>query len=119
MKRALVFMAMALGAPLASHAQEQLPLQPRADTAQFREFRQESEAFNRLDPFAHAFRAGRYNGYWIGVLDTLQGKTVCLRECPCEVEKRIGRYLADHPEAQEQPVVTWLVPLLETAYPCR
>lgn len=53
------------------------------------------------------------------MLDTLQGKTVCLRVCPCEVDKLIGQYLADHPETQDQPVVEWLVPLLESAYPCR
>jgi hypothetical protein len=94
-------------------------MQARADTAQFREFRQESEAFNQQDPFAHAYRAGRYNGYWIGVLDVLQGKTVCLRVCPCEVDKRIGQYLVEHPDVADQPVVDWLVPLLETAYPCR
>jgi len=93
-------------------------LQPRAGTAQFRDFRQESRAFDQQDPFAHAYRAGRYNGYWIGVLDVLQGKTVCLRVCPCEVDQRIGQYLADHPEVQDEPVVEWLVPLLEASFPC-
>lgn len=111
-----ILMMMLLGVTPLSLAQT---MQARADTAQFREFRQESEAFNQQDPFAHAYRAGRYNGYWIGVLDVLQGKTVCLRVCPCEVDKRIGQYLVEHPDVADQPVVDWLVPLLEAAYPCR
>lgn len=110
-------LALALLAPaLLVQAQEPLP---RADTAQLRQFRGEAEAFNRQDPFANAYRAGRYNGYWQGVLDALQGRTVCFRACPCEIDKLIGTYLSDHPEAADQPVVDWLVPLLEASYPCK
>ena len=94
-------------------------LNPRSDTTQFLEFRRESEAFNNQDPLANAYRAGRYNGYWIGVLDTLQGKTVCFRECSCEIDKKISQFLSDHPEATGKPVVEWLVPMLESAYPCK
>lgn len=94
-------------------------LTPRSETSQFREFRGEAEAFNRQDPFANAYRAGRYNGYWIGVLDVLQGRTVCFRGCTCEIDALVGRYLLDHPEVSDKAVVDWLVPLLETAYPCK
>lgn len=95
------------------------PLAPRSETAKLREFRVESEAFGRQDPFANAYRAGRYNGYWMGVLDTLQGKTVCFRECSCEIDNLIGKYLAAHPADSSTPVVEWLVPLLEATYPCQ
>lgn len=102
--------------PVSSHAQA---LPSSTDTAQLREFRRESEAFNRQDPYANAYRAGRYNGYFLGVLDTLQGKSICFRGCTCEIDKRIEQYLADHPEVADKPVVAWLVPLLEASYPCK
>jgi hypothetical protein len=95
------------------------PLTPGRDGRQLQEFRAESEAFNRQDPFANAFRAGHYNGYLAGMLDALQGRNVCFRECTCEIDALVGRYLTDHPEARERPVAEWLVPLLEARYPCR
>ena len=95
------------------------PLTPGRDGRQLQEFRAESEAFNRQDPFANAFRAGHYNGYLAGMLDALQGRNVCFRECTCEIDTLVGRYLTDHPEARERPVAEWLVPLLEARYPCR
>ncbi len=95
------------------------PLTPGRDGRQLEEFRAESEAFNRQDPFANAFRAGHYNGYLAGMLDALQGRSVCFRECTCELDALVGRYLTDHPEARERPVAEWLVPLLEARYPCR
>ncbi|MBI5790686.1 MAG: hypothetical protein HZA63_04335 [Rhodocyclales bacterium] len=94
-------------------------LTPGREGRQLQEFRQESEAFNRQDPFANAFRAGHYNGYLAGMLDALQGHSVCFRECTCELDTLVGRYLTDHPEARERPVAEWLVPLLEARYPCR
>lgn len=100
----------------AGHAQG---LPSSTDTAQLREFRHESEAFNRQDPYANAYRAGRYNGYLLGVLDALQGKSVCFRGCTCEIDKRVEQYLADHPEVADKAVVEWLVPLLEASYPCK
>ena len=95
------------------------PLTPGRDGRQLQEFRTESEAFNRQDPFANAFRAGHYNGYLAGILDALQGRSVCFRECSCELDTLVGRYLEDHPAARERPVAEWLVPLLETRYPGR
>lgn len=95
------------------------PLTPGRDGRQLEEFRAESESFNRQDPFANAFRAGHYNGYLAGMLDALQGRSVCFRECTCELDTLVGRYLADHPAARERPVAEWLVPLLEARYPCR
>ena len=94
-------------------------LTPGRDGRQLQEFRAESEAFNRQDPFANAFRAGHYNGYLAGILDALQGRSVCFRECTCELDTLVGRHLADHPAARERPVAEWLVPLLEARYPCR
>lgn len=89
------------------------------DTRQLQSFRQESESFNRQDPMANAFRAGHYNGYLAGILDTLQGRSVCFRECTCELDRLVERHLAEHPDAGDRPVVEWLVPLLEARYPCR
>lgn len=96
-----------------------LPVFAQRDTQQLRDFRNESEAFNRGDPFANAFRAGHYSGYVAGVLDTLQGRSVCFKECVCEIDKLVGRYLEDHPKLQERPAIEWLVPLLESRYPCK
>lgn len=86
---------------------------------QFKGFRQEAEAFNRQDPFANAYRAGHYNGYLAGVLDTLQGRSVCFRECVCELDKLVEQHLADHPEILDRPVIEWLVPLMEKKFPCK
>lgn len=89
------------------------------DTGRLVDFRLEAEAHNGQDPFANLYRAGYYNGYLAGVLDSLQGKRICFRECVCELDKLVARHLADHPEAGDRPVVEWLVPLLEARYPCR
>lgn len=108
--------AVAMLAPLAAVAQTPPVL---LDGARLERFRTEAEAFNRSDPMANAYRAGHYNGYLAGVLDTLQGRSVCFRECVCELDKLVGAHLAANPQAHERPVVEWLVPLLEARYPCR
>ena len=56
-----------------------LPVSAQRDGRQLKDFRAESEAFNRQDPFANAYRAGHYNGYLAGMLDALQGRSVCFR----------------------------------------
>lgn len=89
------------------------------DTQKLRSFRAEAEAFNRQDPFANAYRAGHYNGYLAGIVDALQGQRICFRDCPCEIDKLVDRHLAEHPEMQDTPVASWLLPLLESRYPCR
>lgn len=89
------------------------------DTAKLRTFRAEADAFNRQDPFANAYRAGHYNGYLAGVIDALQGKSLCFRDCVCEIDKLVDKHLADHPEMQDTPVTSWLLPLLEQRYPCK
>lgn len=86
---------------------------------QLQQFRQEAEAFNRQDPFANAYRAGHYNGYLAGVLDALQGRSVCFKECICEIDKLVERQLADHPELRDRPVTEWLLPLMEKKFPCK
>lgn len=96
-----------------------LPVAAQMDSGQLKQFRQEAEAFNRQDPFANAYRAGRYNGYLAGVLDTLQGRSVCFRECICELDRLVEQHLADHPEMAERPVIEWLAPLMETRFPCK
>jgi hypothetical protein len=94
------------------------PAIPILGSQQFMEFRQESEDFNRQDPFANAYRAGYYNGYLLGVLDALQGRSVCFRECPCALNTMVGQYLTNHPGMEDRPVTEWLAPLLEEKYPC-
>jgi hypothetical protein len=96
-----------------------LPVAAEVGSEQLKQFRQEAEAFNRQDPFANAYRAGHYNGYLAGVLDTLQGRSVCFRECICELDKIVERHLADHPETNDRPVIEWLVPLMEARFPCK
>jgi hypothetical protein len=111
---AFVLATLCFAVPSAS-AQPAIPL---FGSQQFNEFRQESEDFNRQDPFANAYRAGHYNGYLLGVLDALQGRSVCFRECPCELNTLVGQYFASHPNMEDRPVTEWLVPLLEEKYPC-
>jgi hypothetical protein len=94
------------------------PLAAQTSSRQLHEFAVEAEAFNRNDPYANVFRAGYYNGFLSGTLDTLQGRTVCFKACPCELEKLVRQHLDDHPEVFEQPASRWLVPLLEATYPC-
>lgn len=89
------------------------------DTGRLIDFRSEAEAHNAQDPLANLYRAGYYNGYLAGVLDSLQGQRICFRDCVCELDKLVARHLADRPEAAARPVVEWLVPLLEERYPCR
>ena len=96
-----------------------LPAAAQTGSEKLRQFRQEAEAFNRQDPFANAYRAGHYNGYLAGVLDALQGRSVCFRECVCELDKMVEQHLADHPKMDDRPVVEWLVPLLESRFPCK
>lgn len=108
----------AIAAALAcAHACAQALVAPR-DTAQLQGFRVEAEAYNRQDLLANAYRAGHYNGYLAGILDSLQGRSVCFRDCVCELDKLVGRYLSEHPDAGDRPVVEWLVPLLQATYPC-
>ncbi len=97
------------------------PAEPASalDTARLVDFRLEAEAHNGQDPLANLYRAGYYNGYLAGVLDSLQGKRICFRECICELDKLVAQHLTDHPEAGDRPAVDWLVPLLEARYPCR
>lgn len=95
------------------------PLAAQTSSRQLREFGGEAEAFNRNDPFANSFRAGYYSGYLNGVLDTLQGRSVCFNECRCELDKLVAAYLLDHPEIAERPVAGWLPSLLEKHYPCK
>ena len=96
-----------------------LPAAAQMGSEQLKQFRQEAEAFNRQDPFANAYRAGHYNGYLAGILDTLQGRGVCFRECICEIDKLVERHLADQPEMNNRPVTEWLVPLMEKTFPCK
>lgn len=96
-----------------------LPAVAQVGSAQLGEFREEAEAFNQQDPFANAYRAGHYNGYLAGVLDALQGRSVCFRECVCELDKLVGRHLAEHTELRDRPAIEWLAPLLAARYPCK
>ncbi len=96
-----------------------LPAEAQMGGEQLKQFRQDAEAFNRQDPFANAYRAGHYNGYLAGVLDSLQGRSFCFKECICEIDKLVERQLADHPESAGRPVVEWLLPLLEQKFPCK
>jgi len=96
-----------------------LPVAAQMGSQQFKGFRQEAEAFNRQYPFANAYRAGHYNGYLAGVLDALQGRNVCFRECICELDKTVEQHLANHPEILDRPVIDWLVPLMEEKFPCK
>jgi hypothetical protein len=111
-------LAAAIIAALAcAQARAQALVAPR-DSRQLQSFRAEAEAFNRQDPFANAYRAGHYNGYIAGILDGLQGRSVCFRDCVCEIDKLVDRHLAEHPAAGDRPVVDWLIPLLQAKYPC-
>lgn len=97
-----------------------LPASAQMDTAQFKRFRQEAAAFNRTEPSANAYRAGRHNGYLVGVMETLRSRgRVCFDDCVCEIDKMVDQHLAEHPEPDDRPVIDWLVPLMEERFPCK
>lgn len=96
------------------------PVAAQMDTEQFRRFRKDAESFDRKDPTANAYRAGRYNGYLAGVLDTLrESRRVCFQDCMCEIDKLVDKHLADHPELTDRPAIEWLAPLMERSFPCK
>ena len=107
-------LALAIGTTAAPLAATSQPL----ETRQLRDFRAESEAFNGADPMANSYRAGHYNGYLHGIIDALQGHRICFSACRCEIDTLVADHLARHPELTELPVAKWLLPLLESRYPC-
>jgi hypothetical protein len=90
----------------------------QVDGHQLHRFQQEAAALDDEQPGANLFRAGFYKGYVSGILEALEGRSVCLRVCRCEVEPRLARHLADHPERRDQPAAAWLPGLFEQWYPC-
>jgi hypothetical protein len=103
---------LALTLPLA------LPVAAEVDGQQLRVFQQEFDAYNAERPEANRYRAGFYSGYLQGVLEALQGRSVCFKACRCELDDRVAQYLRDHPAELDRPAGPWLVKLLEAAYPC-
>jgi hypothetical protein len=95
-----------------------LPAAAEVDGHQLKVFQQEADAFNAEKPEANRYRAGFYSGYLTGMLEALQGRSVCFKGCRCEIEDRVAQYLNDHPAALDRPAGPWLVKLLEEAYPC-
>lgn len=97
-----------------------LPASAQMDTAQFKRFRQEAAAFNRTEPSANAYRAGRHIGYLLGVMETLRSRgRVCFDDCVCEIDKIVDQHLAENPEPDDRPVIDWLTPLMEARFPCK
>ncbi len=105
-------------ASFAAFAQPDLPAYVISPD-QFATFRKEADAFNLQDPFANAYRAGHFNGYVAGIVDSLQGKSICFRDCPCVISQLIERHLKDFPQDADRPPTEWLIPLLQSRYPCR
>jgi hypothetical protein len=95
-----------------------LPAAADVDGHQLKVFQQEADAFNAEKPEANRYRAGFYSGYLTGMLEALQGRSVCFNGCRCEIEAKVAEYLQSHPEAMDQPVSPWLARLLEESYPC-
>jgi hypothetical protein len=105
-------------ASLSAFAQTDLP--PYVISAdQFATFRREADAFNLQDPFANAYRAGHYNGYVAGIIDSQQGKSICFRDCPCVISQLVERHLKEIPQDANRHPTEWLTPLLQSRYPCR
>ena len=94
------------------------PAGAQVDGHQLQKFRQEAEALNDGKPDANRYRAGFYGGYLAGMLDALEGRSVCFKACRCEVDDKLAGYLADNPAKRDLPASTWLVKLLEEWYPC-
>ena len=95
-----------------------LPAGAEVDGYQLLRFQQEADAFNEEHPDANRYRAGFFGGYLSGMLDALEGRSVCFKVCRCELDARVADYLRDHPDELDRPVATWLVKLLEDTYPC-
>lgn len=95
-----------------------LPAWAEVDGYQLLRFQQEADAFNEENLDANRYRAGFFGGYLSGMLDALEGRSVCFRVCRCELDDRVAGYLRDHPDELDKPVAGWLVKLLEDTYPC-
>ena len=95
-----------------------LPVTAEVDGIQLDAYRQEFDALNTGQPEANRYRAGFYSGYLQGVLEALQGRSVCFKGCRCEIDDRVAQHLRDHPADRDHPAGPWLAKLLEDAYPC-
>jgi hypothetical protein len=95
-----------------------LPAGAQVDGLQLQRFQREAQAVDDGNPDADRFRAGFFKGYVAGVLDALEGRNACFRGCRCDLEAKLDRFLADHPEKRDVPAATWLPKLVEEWYPC-
>jgi len=103
---------LALALPLAA------PVAAEVDGIQLDTYRNEFDALNAGWAEANRYRAGFYSGYLQGVLDALQGRSVCFKGCRCEIDDKVAQYLRDHPADLDRPAGPWLAKLLVDAYPC-
>ena len=95
------------------------PLHAEVDGHQLAKFQLEAEAVNADKADANRYRAGFYNGYINGVLDAVNGKTVCFSACRCELDALVSRHYREHPEDLAKPAGPLLTGLLERHYPCK
>lgn len=70
-----------------------------------------------------AYRAGRFDGYLIGLAEILQGSgEICLPACFCQVREQLvpvlEQALADPALDLEQPATPWLAAKLRRSYAC-
>jgi hypothetical protein len=89
------------------------------DGRQLLKFAQEAEAVNAQREEANRYRAGFYYGYISGVLDALNGRSVCFSACRCELEALVDRHYAQHTEDLDKPAGPILAALFERHHPCR
>lgn len=76
-----------------------------------------------VDAATPAYRAGRFDGYSVGLAEVLQARGEnCLPACFCEVRERLDPALelalADPALDLAQPAMPWLAAQLRRSYAC-
>lgn len=75
------------------------------------------------DATAPAYRAGRFDGYLVGLAEAMQARgEICLPGCFCHVRERLDpaleQALAEPALDLTQPATPWLAAQLRKTYPC-
>lgn len=94
-------------------------LRAEVDGHQLLKFQLEAEVVNADREDANRYRAGFYNGYISGVLEALNGRSVCFSACRCELEALVSQHYKQHPEDLDKPAGPVMSRLFEKNYPCK
>ena len=81
----------------------------------------EAEAFKEGRPGASGYKAGRYDGYVMGVANTFNGSAWCSRSGVTigQMLDVVSKYLRDTPEKLDEDASVLILDALGKAFPCK